>query len=313
MVERTPRRVFLFPGQGAQYPGMALDFLTVSPAAKRLFETASDCMGQNMETLLKEGNEETLKRTDIAQGAVTLANLAAAAYLEEQGVRASGAAGHSLGEYAALVSAGVLSAGDCLLLVTERGRIMQAACGRLAEGGAGMAAVLGLDPEQVDALLSQWNIEHLYAANYNSRRQVVVSGSASALAEAEKRFKEAGARRVLALKVAGPFHSPLMADAAEEFAPFLAKVAFNDPRIPFYSNVSGKAALSGAGIKELALKQITAPVRWIDEEETIVASGADALFETGPGKTLQGLWKDTGSLLPCVGAGTVEEIDRMEA
>jgi [acyl-carrier-protein] S-malonyltransferase len=192
---------------------------------------------------------------------------------------------------------------------------MQEASGLLAESGAapGMAAVLGLDGEQVDDLLAQWKLEDLYAANYNSRRQVVVSGSAAALALAEKRFKEAGARRVLALKVAGPFHSPLMAGAAERFAPFLARVSFNDPRIPFYSNVTGKAAATGAGIRELALTQITAPVRWISEEESIAASGVDILLETGPGKTLQGLWKETGSPLPCLGAGSAEEIERLEA
>jgi [acyl-carrier-protein] S-malonyltransferase len=188
---------------------------------------------------------------------------------------------------------------------------MQAAADELARGrGApGMAAVIGLSPEEVDALLARWNVEALYAANYNSRRQVVVSGTAGALAEAEKRFKEAGARRVLTLKVAGPFHSPLMARAAEEFAPFLEKVSFNDPRIPLYSNVTGKTVASGAEAKELALKQLTAPVRWINEEEALASSGVIALLETGPGKTLQGLWKDTGSPLPCYGAGTVEEID----
>jgi [acyl-carrier-protein] S-malonyltransferase len=310
MVARDLCCAFLFPGQGAQYPGMALDFLRVSPGARRLFELASDCMGKNIEALLNDVDEEALKRSDLAQPLLTLANLAAAAYLEEGGTRPSAAAGHSLGEYAALVTAGVISAEDCFALVAERGRIMQAVSGTLAGNGApGMAAVLGLGPEEVDALLAQWNLKNLYAANYNSKRQVVVSGSAAALAEAEKRFKEAGARRVLPLKVAGPFHSPLMAEAAEKFAPFLAKVSFNDPAIPFYSNVSGKAAETGAGIKELALKQITSPVRWIDEEEKLGASGINALFETGPGRILQGLWKDVASPLPCYGAGTVEEID----
>jgi [acyl-carrier-protein] S-malonyltransferase len=267
-------------------------------------------MGRNTEALLKDGDEESLKRTDLAQPLVTLANLAAAAYLEEGGLRPVAVAGHSLGEYAALVSAQVISAEDCFALVAERGRIMQALSEKLARDHApGMAAVLGLGPEEVDALLAQWNLQNLYAANYNSRRQVVVSGSAAALAEAERRFKEAGARRVLPLKVAGPFHSPLMAGAAEEFAPFLAKVSFNDPVIPFYSNVSGKAAATGAGIKELALKQISFPVRWIDEEEALGASEISVLLETGPGRTLQGLWKDTGSPLPCYGAGSVEEID----
>jgi [acyl-carrier-protein] S-malonyltransferase len=291
---------------------MALDFLKTSPAAKRLFELASSHAGRDMETLLRDGDEETLKRTDTAQSAITLANLAAAACLEERGVRPVAALGHSLGEYAALVQTAIISAEDCFALVAERGRIMQAVSGELARGAdaPGMAAVLGLSPEEVDTLLAQWNLQNLFCANYNSKRQVVISGTAPALAEAERRFKEAGARRVMALKVAGPFHSPLMGRAAEEFQPFLAKVPFNDPRIPFYSNVTGKIVVSGAEAKELALKQICSPVRWTGEEAALAASGITVLLETGPGKTLQGLWKDTGSPLPCYGAGTVEEIDK---
>ncbi|MDR0390076.1 MAG: ACP S-malonyltransferase, partial [Spirochaetaceae bacterium] len=268
-----------------------------------------------VEALLKDGDEKTLARSDLAQPLVTLANLSAAACLEERGFCAAATAGHSLGEYAALVQAAIISAEDCFTLVVERGRIMQAVSDELAQGdGApGMAAVIGLDPETVDALLSRWDLQDLYAANYNSKRQLVVSGSAAALAEAEKRFKEAGARRVLPLKVAGPFHSPLMAKAAREFAPALEKVSFNDPRIPFFSNVTGRAAGSGAEAKELALKQITSPVRWTLEEEALAASELTALVEAGPGRTLQGLWKDSGSPLPCYGAGTIEEIDRLGA
>jgi [acyl-carrier-protein] S-malonyltransferase len=311
MVTETQKPAFLFPGQGSQYGGMALDFLARSPSAKRLFEMASNYAGRDMEGLLRDGDEETLKRTDIAQPLVTLANLAAAAYLEERGVRPAAAAGHSLGEYAALAAASIISAEDCFALVTERGRIMQDVSDELArEGGApGMAAVLGHSPEAVDALLAKWNLQNLFGANYNSKRQVVISGTASALAEAERLFKEAGARRIMALKVAGPFHSPLMGRAAEEFEPVLAKVPFGDPRIPFYSNVTGRAAASGDEAKKLALRQITSPVRWTQEEEALAASGLSFLLETGPGKTLQSLWKDTGSPLPCYGAGRAAEID----
>jgi [acyl-carrier-protein] S-malonyltransferase len=193
---------------------------------------------------------------------------------------------------------------------------MQTASDKLKAGAQspGMAAILGLAPEQVESLINQWKKEgnevlaDLYAANINSIKQTVVSGTAAALAEGTKRFTEAGARRVIPLAVAGPFHSPFMAQAAEEFQPFLEKVSFKDPAIPFYSNVSGRQVLSGEEIKKLSLAQITSPVRWTEEEAAIQgAGGFEACVEAGPGKVLQGLWKDTGSPLPCLAAGKVED------
>jgi len=321
---------FLFPGQGAQYPGMGLDFFeTGLPAVRALFETASEAAGRDMAAALRD--EEALKRTDVSQPAVTLVNLAAAAFLAEKGVTPSGCAGHSLGEYAALASSGVVSAEDCLFLAARRGEAMQAAADRLREesGGAalgwkvpsafqpGMLAVIGLPPEQIEALVAEWQaappLDALFAANFNSVRQTVVSGTAAALEEAEKRFTAAGARRVVPLAVAGPFHSPLMAGAAEAFRPFLEKISFNDPVCPFYSNVTGRPVTSGGEAKKLAFLQITSPVRWTDEEAAIQAAGGfEVCLETGPGKVLRGLWKDTNAAAPCLGAGTVEEIEEIE-
>jgi [acyl-carrier-protein] S-malonyltransferase len=320
-MEQTNQHIFfLFPGQGAQYPGMALDFLAAgSPGVKKLFALASETLGKNMETLLRDADAETLKRTDVSQPAVTLANLAAAAYLAERGIRPAGCAGFSLGEYAALAVSGVIGEEDCFRLVKARGEAMQAAVDRAAAETAGagiatpagMAAVIGLAPEQAEALIAQWTaggLEGLYPANINSPRQLVVSGTAAALAEAETRFKEAGARRFIRLQVAGPFHSPLIADAAERFRPVLEAVVFADPAIPFYSNVTGKAVSSGEEAKALALRQITEPVRWIDEERSIMeAGGIQALLECGPGKVLQGLWRDFGGDIPCYAAGTAED------
>jgi len=312
--------VYLFPGQGAQYQGMALDFLgSGSAAVKKLFEQASAIFEKNAEAWLKDSDADTLKRTDVSQPTVTLANLAAAAFLGEQGYSPVACAGFSLGEYAALVCAGVISAEDCFRLVKARGAAMQANADRLrqAAGGdpsaaPGMAAIVGLAPEQVESLIAQWGVKDLYAANINSPKQVAVSGTAAALTEAENRFKEAGARRVLRLQVAGPFHSPLLADAAEAFAPALESVQFSDPKIPLYSNVAGKRVASGAEAKKLALAQITSPVRWIDEGAAIIAAGGfAACLEVGPGKVLQGLWKDSGSELPCHAAGTVEDIGKI--
>jgi len=324
MVEKI---IFLFPGQGAQYPGMGLDLTEQSPAAKTIFDTASEVLGKDMAALLRDSDAETLKRTDVSQPAMAAASLAAAACLKELGFAPAACAGFSLGEYPALVCAGVISAADCFQLTEKRGRAMQAAVDRIAadgassdfererKGRAGMAAVLGLAPDTVEKLIARWKanpqtaaLSELYAANINSSKQVVVSGSAAALAEAERRFKEAGARRVLRLQVAGPFHSPFMKEAAEAFGKFLETVHFSDPEIPLFSNVTGKRISTGAEAKSLALRQIVEGVRWTEEEASIAELQPEAVLEVGPGKVLQGLWKDTGSAVPAYGAGSAAEI-----
>ncbi|MDR1596304.1 MAG: ACP S-malonyltransferase [Treponema sp.] len=311
MVSNKTKAAFLFPGQGAQYPGMALDFLASSKTAAALFALASEAMGRDIEALLRDSDAEFLKRSDIAQPTVTLANLCAAAFLKDRDMQPACAAGHSLGEYAALVSSGVISPADCFKLVAARGKTMQETVEHIAgsaDSAPGMAAIIGLAPDQVEALVTSSGIADLYAANINSPRQVVVAGTAKALGAAEEMFKEAGARRVLRLQVAGPFHSPLMAEAADKFGPVLESTDFKDPAIPLFSNVSGKAVSSGAEARELALKQITSPVRWIAEETAIAGLGIEAALETGPGKALQGLWKDSGVNLPIFAAGKVEDI-----
>jgi [acyl-carrier-protein] S-malonyltransferase len=311
--------VYLFPGQGAQYSGMAMDFLS-SNAVKSLFDTASEIFGKDVKELL-QSDADNLKRTDVSQPTITLANLAAAVYLGEQGYSPAACAGFSLGEYAALVSAGVLDAADCLRLVKARGEAMQKnsdalreASGGDAAAAPGMAAIVGLAPQQVESLIAQWSaagLKDLYAANINSPKQLVVSGTAAALTEAETRFKEAGAKRVIRLQVAGPFHSPLMADSAAAFAPALEAAAFRDPVIPIYSNVTGRKISSGEEARKLALAQITNPVRWVEEEAAIAQEGAQACLEAGPGKVLQGLWRDSGSEIPVFAAGTAEDISKI--
>ncbi len=309
--------VFLYPGQGAQAPGMGMDLYEASASAKDLFKLASDAVGRDMAALLRDSDAETLKRTDVSQPAITLANLAGAAVLKEKGIEPSACAGFSLGEYAALATVGVLTTEAAFRLVAKRGEAMQKAADRIAAAGAdgsapGMAAVLGLPPEKVEALVAEWTaagLAGLYAANYNSSSQVVIAGTAAALAEAETRFKEAGAKRVLRLKVAGPFHSPLVKEAAEEFAAVLEAASFADPKLPLFANVTGKRVESGAEAKKLALRQITEPVRWTAEEAAIMALGPKAVLEVGPGKVLQGLWKDTGSAASCLTAGTLADIE----
>ncbi|MDR2314155.1 MAG: ACP S-malonyltransferase [Spirochaetaceae bacterium] len=308
---------FLFPGQGAQYPGMGLDLLSSSPAAKEVFDAASAILGTDMIRLIGASDGETLKQTGISQPAISAASLAAAAFLKERGIRPGLCAGFSLGEYPALACAGVIGPEDCFRLTKERGRAMQAAVDRMTEEAPeappGMAAVLGLPPGEIRARIEEWKkagfpAGDLYAANINSAKQTVVSGSAAALAEAEARFKEAGARRVVRLQVAGPFHSALMEGAARAFAPALEQTVFKDPGIPFFSNVTGGPVQTGKELKELALRHITQGVLWTEEEAAIAALKPGAVLETGPGRVLQGLWRETGTDIPVYGAGTLEEI-----
>jgi len=309
---------FLFPGQGAQFPGMALDLLEGGvESVKRLFSLASEIFGKDMIGAIRDSSPEELKKTDVSQPAITLANLAAAAYLAEKGIKPTGAAGFSLGEYSALAASGVISVEDCLALVARRGEAMQAAIDRINQNDPkppGMAAVIGLAPERVEALIAEWQkggLTGLNAANINSPRQVAVSGSAAALEEAEKRFKEAGAKRFMRLQVAGPYHSPFMKEAAAEFDAHLDKARFSDPAIPVFSNVTGKQIRSGDEAKALAHRHILEGVRWTNEEAAIALLQPEALLEVGPGKVLQGLWKDTGSGIPCHGAGSAVEIDNL--
>ncbi|MFA6507238.1 MAG: ACP S-malonyltransferase [Treponemataceae bacterium] len=309
--------VFLYPGQGAQAPGMGIDLFTASKAVRDLFALASQVVGRDMVTLLRDSDADTLKRTDVSQPAITLANLAAAAVLKEKGVVPFACAGFSLGEYAALATAGVITVAEAFRLVTKRGEAMQKAADKLAAADAngtapGMAAVLGLPPEKVEALVAEWTkagMTGLYAANYNSPSQVVLAGTAAALTDAEARFKEAGAKRVIRLKVASPFHSPLLQEAADEFTEALTSAVFSDPKLPLFSNVTGKRVESGAEAKKFALRQIIEPVRWTSEETAISALDPDAILEVGPGKVLQGLWKDCGSSAPCMLAGTLTDIE----
>jgi len=296
--------VFIFPGQGAQFSGMGIDLYDAddgSTGVRALFDLASGITGSDIRGLLN-ADAETLKQTDVSQVAITVASLAAARFLKARGIKPSACAGFSLGEYPALAIAGVITEADAIRLTLARGRIMQDVCSTITGAGmsAGMAAVLGLSPEQVDAVIASLALDGLYAANYNSPLQTVVSGTAEALDRCEEAFKAAGARRIVRLKVAGPFHSPLMAAAAEKFAPVIAGVPFADPAIPLFSNVTGKRVTSGEEARSCAVSHITNPVRWTEEEASIAAfmaavgDGTDStLVEVGPGKVLSGLWSDS--------------------
>ncbi|MCI5607445.1 MAG: ACP S-malonyltransferase [Spirochaetia bacterium] len=292
---------FLFPGQGAQTPGMIKDLCDTHPEARKIVDSVTEITGVDMPKLLWETELEELSRSDNSQLAIATASIASMKALESEGITPSAAMGFSLGEFPALYAAGVLSFEDVIKVVRQRGLIMQATCEKIASENAGhapgMAAVLGLLPEQVSEVASK--IKDAYAANLNSNKQTVVSGTDAALAELETAAKEAGARRVVRLKVAGPFHSPLMQEAADNFEKFLADVKFNDPKIPLFSNVTGKLATSGEEIKKNAVLHLTNPVRWTDEEAVLAKMMEEdsenqwSLIEPGVGEVLTGLWGKT--------------------
>lgn len=318
--------VFLFPGQGAQFPGMGIDLYDADPhnqaGVRTLFDRASDVWGSDITSLLCS-DAEILKRTDASQLAITVVSLAAAKVLAWRGVTPTACAGFSLGEYPALCLAGVLDEEETLRLVAERGRIMQEAVDAMASTaansgrGPGMTAVLGLSPERVDEVLESLASDAetipacaVWGANYNSPVQTVISGTGEGLAQAEEALKAAGARRCIALKVAGPFHSPLMAEAGAQFAAALEPVTFRDPVLPLFSNVTGSRVYCGAEAKKNAVQHISSPVRWTAEEAVLASlienqsggssNGSSDLVECGPGRILAGLWADSKLAGTCV-------------
>ena len=306
---------FLYPGQGAQYPGMGRDLFDHSQAVRDLFGEAERHAEFDVRQVLFDGDENQLKQTNITQLAITLANLAASRVLAERGISADRYAGFSLGEYAALVDAGVLDVADVFPVVTTRGRVMEETSRTLDSeaGQAGMAAVLGLDFDVVKDTITARGLENIYPAIYNSPVQTVISGTAEALAAAEPVFKEAGAKRFIRLKVSGPFHCPLMQEARERFSQFLAGVTFSDPSKPVYSNVTGRPIRSGEEARRLCLDQLVSTVMWTREEEQMVADGSPGFLEVGPGTVLGGLWKaftkaHAETAPACRPAGTLEAI-----
>ncbi|MDC7227346.1 MAG: ACP S-malonyltransferase [Spirochaetales bacterium] len=300
---------FLYPGQGAQFPAMGKDLFEKYPAAKDMFKLASDVLERDMEALIFEGDAAVLGRTDNTQPAITVVNLAVKNVLGSLGINSDGCAGHSLGEWAAYADAGVLTDEEVLKAVALRGKYMheagEKACGEGADSS--MAAVIGLDLEKVEAAIK--SIDGAFMANWNAPTQIVISGTQDGLEAAEGALKEAGARRVIRLKVSAPCHSPLLDEAKEKFTGYLDGLTFKDPSKSLYSNVSGKLASSGAEAKELALKQIVSSVLWVDEEKSILADGYDIIIEAGPGKVLSGLMKSVTSDILVQLCGTAEQIE----
>lgn len=293
---------FLFPGQGAQAPGMLKDVAKNSKSAEKVIDDVSSLIGLDMKKLMWESSAEELSRSDNSQIAITTASIATMAALKDKEIEPSAVMGFSLGEFPALYAAGVLSFEDVIKVVRQRGLIMQKVCEKIAaenEGHApGMSAILGLEPEKVVEIAK--SIKDAYAANMNSVKQTVISGTFDALTQAEEKAKEAGARRAVRLRVAGPFHCPLMQEAADELEKVLKDVKFNDPKIHLFSNVTGKEVAHGEEAKSSAVLHLTHPVLWTDEEAVLaniisVEGGTEnwSVYEVGPGKVLSGLWGQT--------------------
>ena len=310
---------FIFPGQGAQYPGMGKDFYEKSEAVRELFAQATKVAGFDVANLIFEGSEDDLKATDKQQIAITVASLAARQYLEDRGIVSTASAGFSLGEYAALVDAGVLSLEDVLTAVRERGNIME----RVSRshdsdaGPAGMSAVVGMGLEKVAAILTDAKVEEAFPGLYNNPSQTVVSGTARGLDAAEAALKEAGARRVIRLKTSGPFHSPLMTEARTAFSDILCDITFADPAKPLYSNVSGDRVTTGEEARALCLDQLVTTVNWNAEMKSLNRDGYDVLLEVGPGTVLAGHWKAFSKVeevgeRQVITAGTAQAIEALE-
>ena len=277
------KHAFVFPGQGSQFKGMGKELYENNASAKRLFEQANEILGFRISDIMFEGSDEDLRQTNVTQPAVFLHSVIA--YKSIENAKPDMVAGHSLGEFSALVANGVLSFEDALQLVSARATAMQNAC---EEMPGGMAAVLALEDEKVEYVCSQIE-EVVVPANYNCPGQLVISGSKLGIDKASILLKEAGAKRILVLPVGGAFHSPLMIHAEEELVVAIEKTTFYKPVCPVYQNVVAKAVLRPEEIKMNLIHQLTGAVRWTQSVQAMIADGAVKFTEVGPGKVLQGL------------------------
>lgn len=286
-------KAYVFPGQGAQFSGMGKDLYENSELARNLFAQANDILGFNIQSIMFEGTEDQLKQTNVTQPAIFLHSTILAACLGESFAPAM-VAGHSLGEFSALVANKTLSFEDGLRLVAKRAAAMQKAC-ELAPST--MAAILGLEDDDVERICAQID-GVVVPANYNCPGQLVISGSLEAIDSACAQLTAAGAKRALVLQVGGAFHSPLMEPAREELAAAIEATHFATPICPVYQNVNAQAVIDPAHIKANLVTQLTGAVRWTQIMQNMLADGCSEVIEVGPGKVLQGLFKKVDREIP---------------
>lgn len=280
-------KAFVFPGQGSQFVGMGKELYETKPLAKELFDKADEILGFKITDIMFAGTDEQLKETKVTQPAVFLHSVISALCLGEEFAPAM-TAGHSLGEFSALVAAGALSFEDGLKLVSARANAMQKAC---EKNPGTMAAIIGLADDVVEGVCKEVSAEGkvVIPANYNCPGQLVISGEVGAINEACEKLKALGAKRALPLKVGGAFHSPLMQPAKEELQEAIEKTEIKTPRCPVYQNVDAKPHTDPAEIKQNLIAQLTSSVRWTKSVQNMIADGADEFIECGPGRALQGM------------------------
>lgn len=281
------KHAFVFPGQGSQFPGMAKNYFENSAFSKKLIEQANDILGFRISDIMFEGSEEDLKQTRVTQPAIFLHSIIA--YKSIENAQPQMVAGHSLGEFSALVANGTLSFEDALKLVSLRAEAMQKACELQPST---MAAVLALDDQRVEEICNEISKDMndvVVPANYNCPGQLVISGSIPAVQAACEKMKTAGAKRALILPVGGAFHSPLMLPAKEQLASAINQISFHTPTCPIYQNVVAKAVTEPSEIKSNLIDQLTGAVKWTQLVQSMIADGATRFTEVGPGKVLQGL------------------------
>jgi [acyl-carrier-protein] S-malonyltransferase len=288
---------FLFPGQASQYPGMGRNLYDRFPESRAVFDEADAALGFSISQLCFEGSEESLKLTENTQPAILTVSVAADRALEKRGITPDFAAGHSLGEYSALVAAGALEFSAAVKLARQRGRCMQEA---VPTGAGAMAAILGLPPAEVaDICKKAAQGEVVSPANLNAPEQTVISGTASAVKRAVEIASQSGAKRTVILPVSAPFHCDLMVPAQKRFEPDLRRTAFSALHFPVVTNVDAEAITSGEEAREALIRQVTLPVRWLDSAREMIDSGVTIFVEVGPGKVLSGLLRQIDRSVRC--------------